>query len=303
VEYRMSFPFDVIRSLRWYLAYRHDNYVFLSKDELSHSLPNYPESWLFAKVEYVHDNTVPIGINLLTGIRFKVFAEMHKQVPFQEKSVFDDVNFKLPEWNDAYLAVVGLDFRYYQKVHKNIVWANRIAWNSSLGTRKLIYYLGGVDGWIAPSFDRSTPVSQDNDYAFQALATNMRGFDQNVRNGNSFIVYNSELRLPLFSYLVNSTIKSEFIKNFQVVGFTDIGTAWEGLNPWNKDNPLFTDVIGRDPVTVTVEYFKNPIVFGYGIGMRTTLFGHFVRMDIAWGNDSGIKTESPQFYFSFSTDF
>ena len=58
-----------------------------------------------------------------------------------------------------------------------------------------------------------------------------------------------------------------------------------------------------DPVTVTVEYFKNPIVFGYGFGLRTSLFGYFVRMDVAWGNDSGIKTEAPRLYFSFATDF
>lgn len=302
-EYRLSYPFDVIKSLRWYMAYRHDNYVFLSRDDFSHSLPNYAESWVFAKMEYVHDNTVNVGLNLLNGIRFKVYAEIHKQILFNEKNIFNDVDIKVPDINDAYLGVFGLDFRYYQKVHKNIVWANRVAWNSSIGTRKMIYYLGGVDGWISPSFEQGTPVSQDNDYAFQALATNMRGFDQNVRNGNSYVVFNSELRIPLFAYLTNSTIKSELVKNFQIIGFTDIGTAWEGLNPWNKDNPLFTDVIGRDPVTVTVEYFKNPIVFGYGFGLRTMLLGYFIRMDVAWGNDSGIKTESPKLYFSFTTDF
>lgn len=302
-EYRLSLPFDVIKSLRWYLAYRHDNYVFLSRDDFSHNLPNYAESWVFAKMEYVHDNTIKVGLNLLNGIRFKVFAEIHKQILFNEKHLFGDVNIKLPDINDAYLGVFGMDFRYYQKVHRNIVWANRVAWTSSVGTRKMIYYLGGVDGWISPNFEQGTPVSQDNNYAFQSLATNMRGFDQNVRNGNSYVVYNTELRVPLFAYLAHSSIKSEFVKNFQVIGFTDIGTAWEGLNPWNKNNPLFTDAIGRDPVTVTVEYFKNPIVFGYGFGLRSTLFGYFIRMDVAWGNDSGIKTESPKLYFSFSTDF
>ncbi|HXH19873.1 MAG TPA: hypothetical protein VNJ07_12400 [Chitinophagales bacterium] len=302
-EYRMNFPFDVIKSIRWYLAFRHDNYIFLSKEDFSHNLPSHAESWLFTKAEYVHDNTVSIGLNLLNGIRFKIFMELHKQIPFENKTIFNNLDLKLPGLNDAYLAVFGFDFRYYQKVHKNIVWANRIAWSSSIGTQKLIYYLGGVDSWIAPEFDRSTPISENNNYAFQALATNLRGFKQNVRNGNSFVVFNSELRIPVFAYLSNTTIKSEFIRNFQVLGFTDIGTAWEGFNPWNKENPLFTDVIGRDPVTVTVEYFKNPIVFGYGVGMRTSLFGYFVRLDIAWGNDSGIKTESPRFYFSFSTDF
>lgn len=303
-EYRMNFPFDVVKSIRAYLAFRHDNYVFLAKEEVSLNLPNAPESFLFGKLEYVHDNTVPVAVNLLNGIRFKVFAEIHKQILFPKRSVFSNLELKLPDFNDAYLGVFGFDFRYYQKVHKSIVWANRFAWSSSIGTRKLVYYLGGVDGWIAPSYEVGTPVSDDNNYAFQALATNMRGFKQNIRNGNSFTVYNTELRIPLFAYLTNSTIKSDFIRNFQVVAFTDIGTAWEGLNPWSRDNPLFTDEFSNGPVTVMVEYFKNPIVFGYGFGLRTTLpLVGFARMDIAWGNDSGIKTGSPRLYFSFSTDF
>ncbi len=303
LELRLNYPFDVVKSLRWYASFRHDNYVFLAKDDFSRSLPNYSESWIYGKMEYVHDNTIRVGMNLLNGLRYKIFAEIHKQILFKDKNVFSDVNIKLPDFNDAYFAIFGVDFRYYQKVHKNIVWANRYAWSTSVGTRKMIYYLGGVDSWISPRFDRGTAINENNNYAFQALATNMRGFDQNVRNGNSFMVYNSELRFPVFSYLSNSTIKSEFIKNFQIVGFTDIGTAWEGLNPWRKDNPLITDVIGNDPVTVIVEYFKNPIVFGYGFGLRSSLFGYYVRLDVAWGNDSGIKTESPKLYFSFSTDF
>ena len=302
-ELRLNYPFDVIRSLRWFLSYRHDNYAFRATDDLSLSLPNYIESWFQVKIEFVHDNTIKIGTNLLNGLRFKVFAEFHKEVPFEKKSK----RVKLPVFNNAYLGVFGFDFRYYQKVHKQIVWANRVAWASSVGTNKLIYYLGGVDGWLGAKFDDSNPPSETNNYAFQTLATPLRGFDQNVRNGNSYILFNSEIRIPIFTYLINSAIKSQFIRNFQIVGFTDIGTAWEGLNPWDKNNPLFVETIPDpdvvSPIYAEVEFFKNPIVAGYGLGFRTSLLGYFVRMDVAWGNDSGVKTKSPKLYFSLSLDF
>ncbi len=302
-EYRMNYAIDPIRSVRLYFAWRHDNYVFRSQDDFSLNLPNVAENWTFAKLEFVHDNTIPLGINLRQGVRFKAWAEIHKQIPMRRDTILGDIRIRVPELNDAYLAVFGLDFRWYQKIHRELIWANRVAWGSSIGTRKMVYYLGGVDNWLGASFDNNTAVNEDNDYAFQTLATNMRGFKQNVRNGNSFFVLNSEIRFPIFKYFFNTPIKSEFLKNLQIVGFTDIGTAWEGVNPYADDNPLFRENIGQPPVEVEVEYFKNPIVFGYGFGMRTTLFGYFIRLDVAWGNDSGVKSDRPMIYFSFAQDF
>ena len=56
------------------------------------------------------------------------------------------------------------------------------------------------------------------------------------------------------------------------------------------------------PIKVTV--FKNidPIVAGYGFGMRTTLLGYFVRADWAWGVENGVSNKKPIFYLSLSLD-
>ena len=56
------------------------------------------------------------------------------------------------------------------------------------------------------------------------------GFQQNIRNGNSFVVINSEVRVPIFRYLLNRPIKSDFIRNLQVVGFWGY-RAWNGARP------------------------------------------------------------------------
>lgn len=302
VEMRLLFPIDVTKSFRWYMAYRSENYVYLAQEEFTLNLPNYNQNWLFGRMEFVHDQTIKVAENILNGFRYKVYGEIHKQFTMEKRNLFNNLDVKLPSFDNRYFVVFGADFRYYQKIHRELTWANRFSMGTSFGTRKLIYYLGGVDSWIAPQFNNSIPVNEDNDYAFQTVVTNMRGFKQNIRNGNSYAVLNSEIRWPVFKYFIQRPIKSEFVKNFQIVGFTDIGTAWEGKNPYDESNPLFIDYIERDPVSIKVEYFRNPIVVGYGFGFRSTLLGYFMRFDIAWGKDSG-DTNGPVFYFSLCKDF
>jgi Tol biopolymer transport system component len=301
-ELRLNYPIDVIRSVRNYLGYRHEKYVFLSTDQVSMNIPVYGEHWLFYRLEYVFDNTIKLGLNLLDGLRFKVFGEIHKDFQMKPRAITDNFNLKLPSFGNGYLGVLGFDIRHYLKLHKEIIWANRFCYGSSFGTKKMVYYLGGVDGWMGAQFDRSIEVNQNNNYAFQTLVTNLRGFRQNIRNGNNFAVINSEIRIPIFSYLIHKPIRSEFVKNFQVVAFTDIGTAWEGINPYDRSNPLFQETIGAPPVTVKVNYYRNPFVSGYGFGLRTVLLGYFIRFDVAWGNDSG-RVGRPIGYLSLSLDF
>jgi hypothetical protein len=202
--------------------------------------------------------------------------------------------------------VLGLDFRHYIKIHRNLVWANRLAASTSSGTQKLVYYLGSVDNWInfssTPTFNPDVPVAKDQNYAYQALASNLRGFSQNIRNGNSFAVINSEIRWPVFSYLLNRPIKNEFINSFQLIAFGDIGTAWTGKSPYANDNSFNIQVIEQNPITVTIQRQQEPLVGGYGWGMRGKLLGYFVRADWAWGVDDG-EVKPRIFYLSLALDF
>ncbi len=295
-QFSLTWPFDVSRSVRAHFTYRNDKINFLSADEFGLNLPNQKDDWVSTKVEYVFDNTIMLGTNLPLGMRWKVWGEMHKGF---EVNVTDRVNLSFAE---GFLGVGGFDARHYLRVHRNIIWANRLAGAGSFGASKLIYYLGGVDSWIGARFNNSTVIDPSVNYAFQTLATNMRGFDQNARNGSSYMVYNSELRVPVFSYLINKPIRSELIRNFQVLGFFDAGSAWKGALPFDDEDRFNTVVINNGPVTTTVNYFQNPVVFGYGFGARTVIFGYFLRFDMAWGLDTG-EVLDPTYYFSLSLDF
>jgi hypothetical protein len=239
-------------------------------------------------VEYVFDNTISTGLNLYNGLRFKIFAETYKEI----------------KQGRSDLTVLGADFRYYVKIHRQIIWANRFAASASFGGSKLIYYLGSTDNTLSPTnnFNNNIQVDTKQDYAFQAVATNLRGFTQNIRNGSNFALINSEIRVPLFQYLINKPIRSDFFRNFQVIGFGDIGSAWTGSSPYNKNNALYNASYPGNPISINVIKNVEPIVGGYGFGLRSRILGYFMRTDWAWGVDDGV-VQPRIFYFSLGLDF
>lgn len=290
IRYSVKYPFNELASLRGSITGRNDKSTFLATDLNSLQKPSEFEYWGIGKLEFVYDNTRAKGVNVLFGTRYKIFAEYFNRIDESSKNI----------------TVLGLDFRHYIKIHRNLVWANRLAASTSGGTQKLVYYLGSVDNWInfssTPTFNPEVPVANNQNYAYQALASNLRGFSQNIRNGNSFAVINSEIRWPVFSYLLNRPIKNEFINSFQVIAFGDIGTAWTGKSPYTNDNSFNIQTITQNPITVTIQREQEPLVGGYGWGMRAKILGYFVRTDWAWGVDDG-EVKPRIFYLSLALDF
>jgi outer membrane translocation and assembly module TamA len=139
-------------------------------------------------------------------------------------------------------------------------------------------------------------------YAYQTLATNMRGFNQNARNGNNFVVINSELRFPVFRYFYNRPIKSDFLTNFQLVTFGDVGLAWAGEDPFSDENSFYIRYIQDGSLWIKIREQKEPLIGGFGFGARTRLLGYFLRADVAWGVEDRDIHEAV-FYLSLSLDF
>ncbi len=283
--YRMTWPFSELASIRGSLIYRYDRVVTQSTDNASLAFPNRYDQTAGAKLEYVYDSSIPRGLNLYTGWKAKVFAEYYVE----------------PDGQKTDMKVVGLDVRHSLRVHRDLIWVTRLAGSSALGSRKVLFTLGGVDNWLFPKVDQSTPVDQSQNYFYQSLAVPMRGFFYNARNGNSFAVANTELRVPIFRYLLNKPIRSDFVQNFQVAAFGDVGTAWTGTDPYSSDNSFNNQVIQSNPFVITIKNQREPIIYSYGFGLRTRLLGYFVRADWAWGIDD--KRRLPQvFHLSLNLD-
>lgn len=287
LEAKWIYPFNPVASLRGSLGYRIDENILLARDfnRLGNAI-DYTDYGI-ARLAYVYDNSRKIGLNLYAGLRYKVFTEYYRNI---RKS-------------NSGLHTLGVDARHYTVIHRNFIWANRLAAGTSFGPEKLIHIMGGVDNNFSPDSDPSTPIARENNYIFQTLITNMRGFIQNARNGNSFSVLNSELRWPFVSYLANRPIRNDFLNNLMLVGFADVGTAWNGPSPYSRENAINTRTIPLGTGgQIVLDSQKEPILFGTGFGLRSRLFGYYVRADWAWGVEDGIVLPSV-FYLSLSTDF
>jgi hypothetical protein len=289
---KVSYPYSQVQATHGTLRVRADKLVAKAYNSELLYLPNVFNVWGGAKLEHIFDNTHKLGLNTYDGVRAKIFGEYYTQLG-------KDLN--------THFFVAGFDARFYLPIHRDFVWASRVAGSTSFGNALLIYYLGGVDNWMnlsptKPIFDQSTNINYDKNWRFQAVATNMRGFIQNTRNGHSFAVANTELRLPVLRYIFNRPLSNDFFNNLMVIGFADMGSAWEGLNPFTAYNAYDVEEINNYPITVIVDRKRSPMVFGYGWGLRSRLFGYYVRADWAWGIDTGVLLPRV-FYLSLTTDF
>ncbi|NOU37850.1 MAG: hypothetical protein HOO89_04000 [Ferruginibacter sp.] len=300
-QINLSYPFTNTKSLRFSTAVRSD------KDEIFADA-NDPNSLLFKSnktlfslthLEYVYDNSINVAQNILHGARAKIYVDWNRQI---NKSITND---------GPNTFNIGFDGRYYHSIFRNFIWAGRIASDFSFGDQKLAYFLGGVDGWVmlggntkANGSDRyfitNNPPDATQNYAFESLAVNMRGFKQNIASGNNAVVINSEFRLPVFTTLFDKTINNAFIRNFQLTQFIDLGTAWAG-SVENIKRPIIT--YGTSPVSVRIKSGGiGPFAGGYGFGARSTLLGYFVKYDISWPMNVLFKGK-PQMYLSLGLDF
>lgn len=245
------------------------------------------------RAEAVYDNTKTEYGNILLGTRAKIRYDKY---------------YGLGATNGFNRMV--LDARHYQKVFNGLILAARISYSRSLGKAPKYTFLGGVENWIFRNIENTNGqgigVPRDlREILFYDFAGNLRGFNFAKTFGTSHLLSNIELRMPLSQFISKGTATSNFVRNLQFVGFSDIGTAWNGTKgPFSRQNSQNTEIIGggANPFRATVTNFRNPFLIGYGVGARTTLLGFQVKLDYAWGLDDK-EVGKPITYVSFGYDF
>jgi len=289
-----KYPLDKIRSIRLAAGVRTDNFVTKGVNDPSLKEDDVKKNYALARLEYIHDNSIQKTTNILNGARYKFYIDLSSQMNNPEKSSTTGAKGRT-SFN------FGMDGRYYYPIYQNFIWAGRAAADFSWGDQKVIYYLGGTDGWLTPKANE-TPRPEDQNYSFQSLALNLRGHNQNISNGNNAVVLNSEFRFPVFSTLLKRPINNAFLRNFQVTQFIDLGTAWNGAyNKIGRPSQSYTD--NPDQLIVNIKAGGiGPFVGGYGFGARSTLLGYFVRFDVGWPMD-GFFAGKPIYYVSLGVDF
>lgn len=296
-QFNVTYPFNKVQSLRYIGGLRADRLVFKAENYDQGASLRQPDTvtrFITNRLEFVHDNTLNPALNIWKGLRAKAYMDLNVKTGNKSELTY---NF-------------GVDIRNYLQIYRNFIWAVRGAADISWGTQKIIYYLGGTDGWLMfgdngstgneKYFINSNQPDPDQSYAYQSLAVNLRGFKQNVANGNNAIIINSELRLPVFTTFINRPINNAFLRNFQLIQFLDMGTAWNGQYK-GIARPSVTYSNGPVSVLIKAPGF-GPFVAGYGFGARSTLLGYFLRFDAGWPVNVFFKGK-PQLYLSMGLDF
>ncbi len=295
--FQMKYPFDIYRSVRATSTLRFDRFLQLSTENGSYEAPVIQEKRLSLKLEYIYDNTHDESLNIKHGSRYKIFAEAINQFDLQ---ILDGFKF---DPSNGFTTVLGFDARHYIPILSKSVLALRMSGATSFGSKKMMYFIGGVENWLFPKFDNTIPVREDADFAYKVNAFQLRGFSNNIRNGATFAISNIELRIPFMQYVLGKNRGSSFFKNLQVVGFYDAGLAWHGSTPYSSENPLNkVEIVSPPLIKLDIEYFRDPLVMGYGIGMRTQLLGYFVKADYAWSIETR-QVQKPRLFISIGLDF
>jgi len=256
--------------------------------------------YLGVKAEVVFDNTISTGLNELQGTRAKASFSHWEGVDIAQ-STFSNFH---------------IDIRNYQKIHRELVFATRLFYGRYWGDGRKKYLLGGMDNWLFNKTRNEAPndenkdelgfekLKDNSDILFLEYVTSLRGFDYNTFNGSNAILFNAELRFPVVKYFYRGPISSNFLRNMQLIGFYDIGSAWTGSSPLATVNSINTEVLKPqgNPFQATIQNFRNPFLQSYGFGLRTVLLGYYMKFDLAYPIEDGIR-KNPKFFATFGFDF
>ena len=283
-RYRYSYPIDEVRSLRAGIGLRLDRAVTQGIEMFSLITPNRWREQIGVSVAWVHDDTRIPALNIKEGLRAKVWAEYYL------------------DGFDSSFGTVGFDVRRYFKIYANAIFAIRAAGNWSIGEHKLLHLLGGTDNSLAFKNSYASPIDQNQDYTYQTNITPLRGFNSNARNGTNAAIINAEIRIPVWSAIFSEPAQSDLLRHFQIVCFYDIGSAWTGAHPYSIENTFNTTTFENNPITVTIDNNKEPIIYDYGFGVRSRVLGYWISADWGWGVDNGMVMPK-RFSLSLNFDF
>lgn len=264
-------------------------------------------SYLGLSGSLIFDNSVVVGTNLHEGTKAKVSLDLNGKLNSNARS-FNNIE---------------VDIRHYQKINKGIYLAAKLYYGSFFGDAPKKYFLGGVDNWLNASTNVGDPLTDD--LAFQPLFntvvnntgvnpnksdilfnkfTNLRGYNYNTFQGSNVLTFSAEVRFPINQLLQNSELKSNFLRNLHLVGFYDIGSAWDDLSPFEDRNNQNIEEISTDgsPFSAVINNFNNPWLQSTGVGIRTMVFGFFGKIDMVFPIQN-FSVQSPRFQLAMGYDF
>lgn len=276
-------PINRFNNLGFSWSDRYEIHQFLSTESSSLTKnPNF-RNYTGPGFYYLFDKSRQFKAGLYSGLKLKGYGQYY-----------------LNTLNGNKLSWLGLDARHGLRIFKNAYWMNRFQCEFSGGQDRVTYMLGGQENWLFADY-RNTKLLREIP-GYYRLASSMRGFQYNIRNGNSFALWNTEFRYRPLGHLIKWNTRSELLSNLLITTFADAGAAWYGRSPFDLKSPLNTSVIQSGSTTITHYNRKQPIVLGIGYGFRTRIFGYYLKYDKAWGYENA-RWSAAVNYITLGRDF
>ncbi len=302
-ELSFIYPFSIASRISvspFFTTTRFSNLDFNSLAE-----PDVQQFYGGIKAEFVFDNTITIGHNVRAGTNFKARLESFGDIDHFQDSKRPNGGF----------GVATAEFRQYQRIHRNIILVFRGCYGAMLGAKPRKFLLGGIpNNVLFNDINREGPLEYDpqgpgtasvdrTDWILHRFVGPLRGFPNNKIYGDNYLLGNVELRFPIIKYFYRGNINNNFLRNFQIIGFYDIGTSWTGSGPFSEENSINTKIISAPPFSIKVVNYRQPFLMGYGAGIRSTVLGFNTKLDIAWGQEDNVVAKRPTFHLSLGLDF
>ncbi|MBT5828684.1 MAG: hypothetical protein HOH77_00715 [Candidatus Latescibacteria bacterium] len=176
-----------------------------------------------------------------------------------------------------------MDYRKYLHLSDQYTFAFRLSGGTSYGQNSTVFFLGGVNNPINPTFSTIASVDQNRIF-FSSYVWPLRGADLLEMAGDSYTLANIAFRFPLIHQLAMGWPLPFFFQNIQGELFLDVGGAF------NRDSVEFWEA--RDG-----GFELRDLQAGYGFGVRANMGYFLFRYDLAWPTDFA-QTFHPKQYFS-----
>jgi hypothetical protein len=256
----VHYPLGYDCSLGLQEAIRNDRTVFLATNKYSLEFNNIESVWSITTLTGALNKLKPTIPNLFRGFKGNATVDIFKGFTQEQALVLGST----------------IHLQYHLPIYRYITLVAQAQGGYSVGDKKVLYTLGGVDNNVTPKVDSTVHFSQTAPYAFQSLVTPLRGYLQNSIYGNQYVAMSIDLYFPIFETLISLETPLPSINHLQLGLSSDLANAME---TW-QTNPN------------NVKW-----LYSYGLSARTTLAGYPLRFDIAW---PGTFNKTPIWYLSLS---
>ncbi len=178
---------------------------------------------------------------------------------------------------------MSMDYRKYVRMSDQYTFGVRLSGGTSYGQNSTVFFLGGVNNPINPTFSTIASVDQNRIFSSKYIYP-LRGADLLEMAGDSYGLVNVAFRFPLIHQLAMGWPLPFFFQNIQGELFLDVGGAFD------RDTVTFWE--SRDG-----GFELRDLQAGYGFGVRANMGYFLFRYDLAWPTDFA-QTFAPKQYFS-----